>query len=666
MVAADAPGREGEDVLLAEQTRYLYGALPGILIAATLAAFLLVGIHWSLRPPVPIVAWTGMFIVVVGLRIATLIGYRRADPGPEASRRWYARFLAVTLLSALTWGAGAWVFFEVDSHNHQALLAFVVAGLGAGSVIHFGVRWQCAWLFVIPALVPYMIRFWTLEPHFSNLTAALIGLYVAVLLWMAVTAGRRTRESIRARSATARRFEMAERDRHLYRSLVESTTAIIWEGDPDTFEFSYVSPESETLLGYSPVRWTRDPTFWRDHIHPDDRDWAVEFCVRATREKRKHTFDYRMIAADGRTVWLRDIVNVVVREGEPDRLVGVMIDITELKETQRELQYVSGLQRLLVDASQTLFGADEDGIDAALSETLERIGRWCEVDRAYLIRFDEGLERFTNTHEWVAEDISPEIHNLQDVPVGMIPKLFELLLNKQRVVIQRVSELDEAWAAEKALLAGQDIRSLICLPVFSEGRPAGLIGFDSVRRTRDWGEEEAALLQVLGDLIGVVNERLDKERQLRASEALRTHAEALAGMGSWEWEIGSETFEASTEWRNVCGCGAGQLTRDQVLRLTPEPERREVLGALRETVETGADYDIEHRIVRPDTGETRWVAVHGELVEDDDGTRRLRGFLQDITDRRKSEEKLFHLAHYDGLTSLPNRVLVFDRLQQAL
>ncbi|MGK7294596.1 MAG: putative bifunctional diguanylate cyclase/phosphodiesterase, partial [Candidatus Wenzhouxiangella sp. M2_3B_020] len=47
-------------------------------------------------------------------------------------------------------------------------------------------------------------------------------------------------------------------------------------------------------------------------------------------------------------------------------------------------------------------------------------------------------------------------------------------------------------------------------------------------------------------------------------------------------------------------------------------------------------------------------------------TRRLRGFLQDITDRRKSEEKLFHLAHYDGLTSLPNRVLVFDRLQQAL
>ena len=457
-----------------------------------------------------------------------------------------------------------------------------------------------------------------------------------------------------------------KRQQQHYQSLVESTTAIIWEGDPETLQFRYVSPESKKLLGYDPEQWVDDPEFWQRHIHPDDRDWAIRYCKQAVGGRRKHTFDYRMIASDGRIVWLRDVVNVVVAEGRPQKLVGVMIDISELKTAQRELEYVSGLQRLMVEASRRLFEADEADIDDVLSTTLEKIGSWCRADRAYLIWFTPDMAFYSNTHEWVAPGVSSEMDNLQQVPSRTIPVLLEKLECKEPVVLPRIAALDESWAAEKALFAEEDIQSLLALPIFSGDRLVGLIGFDSVSRTRDWSEEETALLQALGDLIGMAIERRDKSRKLRASEVLRTHAEALAGMGSWEWVVGEDAFQASAEWRKVTGCGTHALTRDQVLQLTPDDEREKVITALDSTVATGGSYNIEHRIVRADNGEERWVAVHAELVELDDERKALRGFLQDITERKAAEEKLFRLAHYDSLTGMPNRVLVLDRIQQGL
>ena len=61
-----------------------------------------------------------------------------------------------------------------------------------------------------------------------------------------------------------------------------------------------------------------EPTFWPDHMHPDDRDWVMDFCANATREGDDHQFEYRMIAADGSTVWFRDIVTVDRQESGPE------------------------------------------------------------------------------------------------------------------------------------------------------------------------------------------------------------------------------------------------------------------------------------------------------------------------------------------------------------
>ena len=135
-----------------------------------------------------------------------------------------------------------------------------------------------------------------------------------------------------------------------YRELVETAQAIVWRGDPHTFQFTFVSKEAETLLGYPVARWLDEPTFWVDHMHPDDREWALELCARATREHRPHEFEYRMMAADGRVVWLRDIVKVMVEDNQLKESVGVMIDVTERKRVEEALRQSEERYTLAVSA----------------------------------------------------------------------------------------------------------------------------------------------------------------------------------------------------------------------------------------------------------------------------------------------------------------------------
>jgi diguanylate cyclase (GGDEF)-like protein/PAS domain S-box-containing protein len=79
-----------------------------------------------------------------------------------------------------------------------------------------------------------------------------------------------------------------------------------------------------------------------------------------------------------------------------------------------------------------------------------------------------------------------------------------------------------------------------------------------------------------------------------------------------------------------------------------------------------ADYNIEYRIVLSDGG-VRWIHDQAFPVRDANGAvYRIAGIGADVTHRKEAEEKLVYLAHYDGLTGLPNRVLFFDRLQQTL
>ncbi|MCI0353442.1 MAG: PAS domain S-box protein [Acidobacteria bacterium] len=129
-----------------------------------------------------------------------------------------------------------------------------------------------------------------------------------------------------------------------YQSLVNTVDGIVWEADAETLRFTFVSQQAERLLGYSIEQWRDQPGFWECHIHPEDRQSAVEHCARAVAEKRDHAFEYRMMAADNRIVWLRDMVNVVEEDHKVGRLRGLMVDVTEQREMEQQLRQAQRME----------------------------------------------------------------------------------------------------------------------------------------------------------------------------------------------------------------------------------------------------------------------------------------------------------------------------------
>ncbi|MEE8112439.1 MAG: PAS domain S-box protein, partial [Acidobacteriota bacterium] len=121
------------------------------------------------------------------------------------------------------------------------------------------------------------------------------------------------------------------------RILLESTNAIPWEADPSNWNFTYVGPKVVKLLGYPVEQWY-EKDFWTSHIHPEDREFAISFCKRSSQKLLDHEFEYRMLASDGRIVWIHDLVSVESNRGEPWKLRGFMMDITQRKRSETALQ----------------------------------------------------------------------------------------------------------------------------------------------------------------------------------------------------------------------------------------------------------------------------------------------------------------------------------------
>ena len=123
----------------------------------------------------------------------------------------------------------------------------------------------------------------------------------------------------------------------VYKTLLESTKAIPWKIDWATLQFTYIGPQIEALLGWEPASW-QTVEDWATRMHPEDRQWVVDYCVSQSQSGIDHEADYRALNKNGDYVWIRDVVHVVRKQnGEVDSLIGFMFDITERKKTEQEL-----------------------------------------------------------------------------------------------------------------------------------------------------------------------------------------------------------------------------------------------------------------------------------------------------------------------------------------
>lgn len=189
-----------------------------------------------------------------------------------------------------------------------------------------------------------------------------------------------------------------------FRRLVEDALVVGWEIDLSTYRCTYVSPHAVEMLGYPLEEWLCEG-FWTAHIHPEDRERAVNLCALATQTGEGQVLEYRMLSADGRIVWIRDLVSVQCENGQPKTLRGVMLDITERRSIEDALRAtVEMLTRSNSELERFAYIASHD-----LQEPLRTIVGFSQlIDRRLGGNADPEIREFLN----MVVDAGQRMHGL--------------------------------------------------------------------------------------------------------------------------------------------------------------------------------------------------------------------------------------------------------------
>jgi diguanylate cyclase (GGDEF)-like protein/PAS domain S-box-containing protein len=245
--------------------------------------------------------------------------------------------------------------------------------------------------------------------------------------WFEVQAFRsRDQLSVFFRDITQRRErEIALREaEHRYRTLVEQLPAMTYIAEPDNVShITYVSPQIEHMLGYTPEEWNKDPDTWSEHIHPDDHALVVandEATIREGREQFR--LEYRLRAADGSYRWVRDTATLIRDiDGNPSYWQGISYDITEEKRTERAIrENEQRFRSLFENHPDAVFSIDSSGRILSANPAFTTMTGYSLTRRSdfYFVDIvlveDQGRvqERFTETHNGTPQDLRAGIINL--------------------------------------------------------------------------------------------------------------------------------------------------------------------------------------------------------------------------------------------------------------
>jgi PAS domain S-box-containing protein len=218
-----------------------------------------------------------------------------------------------------------------------------------------------ALLALTSALAPTVLLIQSLRGESIDAVAIAIGGATLSLLVLLRLAGL-------LRQTEALRLDERRADQRM-RDVVDDLDGVVWEATGDMRRFSFVAGRVEDLLGYPSERWLDEDDFWERLVHPEDRVRVGALRRRALERSKDYTAEYRAVQANGRTIWVRDLVHVHTA-GAETLLRGLMIDVSERRRVDAERD------RLLVAARQSSAEAEQ-----ARRELAEQNERLLELDR---------------------------------------------------------------------------------------------------------------------------------------------------------------------------------------------------------------------------------------------------------------------------------------------
>jgi two-component system, cell cycle sensor histidine kinase and response regulator CckA len=375
-----------------------------------------------------------------------------------------------------------------------------------------------------------------------------------------------------------------------FEELVRSIDSIVWEADAGTFRFTYVSPQAQRLLGYPVEQWLSEPAFWASHIHPDDRERVVAYCVESAAALRDHAFEYRMVAADGREVWLRNLVTVVANGDRPTLLRGVMFDVTEQKRTATTLQ----------ESEERLRAFAESATAALWAYTAER---WVFCNDTMCELTGYSREELMRPGFYLDHVIHPGFRAIAD----------------ERSWKRLRGEPVSPWLEYKIVTSSGDERWLRATggTFTANGQPATVAtAFD-------------------------ITERKRAEEVLRESEERLDLAIQGADLAIWDYDCQSATTVHDERFARMLGRPLSGAIADAVWKELVHPDDGADLWRQWTAHVRGSapSYEVEVRMLAGD-GTWKWLRSRGRVMARDEQGKALRvaGTYLDITDQKRAEQ----------------------------
>ncbi len=334
----------------------------------------------------------------------------------------------------------------------------------------------------------------------------------------------------------------------------------------------------------------------------------------------------------------------------PGQVAVILSDITARKAIEQELRTKDKLLMTIIGLTQDLLGVQD--YRQIIPRVLSLMGEALNVSRGYLfesVYADGKLCTISQKAEWCAGDAVSQIDNpnLQEISADKMQEILPLL-QEGKAFLAHVKDLQSGNA--RMMLEGQDIQSVLILPVFAGDLLWGFVGFDECRQIREWTAMEQGVLRLFADSLGRAVERYDNEQKLRSVQERNTamlHAiPDLFFIITTEGRIThyhasyrpEELYDPPERFIN-------RLVTDVLPPETAEPMLSHVREALDRNAMQVFEYSLDY------TGRVRHF--EGRLLPINQESVLL--LARDITERKLRLEKIEYLSYHDQLTGLNNR-----------
>lgn len=301
-------------------------------------------------------------------------------------------------------------------------------------------------------------------------------------------------------------------------SLLNNVPGVIFRGYPD-WSVSYMGGELEKVIGFSSEEIVSGKIMWKNIIHPGDIVRVKKLYRDAVRQKKERILiEYRFIRKDGSIRWGMERRRHFYDENGFSYVDGLIMDITDLKQTEITLMRRFEIEKLIASISSNLIARPSEEIGGEIERALKKVGMFAGAERGYVFLEEESRKGMVKAHEWRAKGVGSRADNPLNIFSESFPRWLEKIKSGKEIFFPRVSQIPMDRREERRILQDQDIKSIIAVPLVWKDSMRGILCFDSLLEEKDWIKEDVYLLKMLSGAISSAIERREVEEQQKKSE----------------------------------------------------------------------------------------------------------------------------------------------------